>query len=163
MLYLLIILVFLMGIIFFLLIKRINEKENENEKLLGEIEKINRNNVILKDWLIIKQNHNDLEDWLIRNKINSVAIYGYGILGKVLITELYDGKVNVECIVDKNYKNICSKIPAVGIDQIPNVDAIIVSVVNYYDELETELLSKCKCAIISLEDLVYGTGYKFEK
>lgn len=133
------------------------------EHLESEINKINYNNSILRDWLSLKQNSIGLADWLFQNDIKRIAIYGYGILGKALFVELKNSKIEIVCIVDNNYANIYADIPAVGTDNIPNVDAIIITALNYYDEIETTLLGKCNYTIISLEDIVYGVGFKFNE
>lgn len=133
------------------------------EKHELEVRRLSLNNTILKDWLLLRQHNISLEDWLIRNQISTVAVYGYGILGRALCNELENSSITIKCIVDRKYQSIYANVQAVGLDNIPEVDAIIVSVVNYYDEIESELLRVCKCSIISLEDIVYGVGYKFEE
>ncbi|MBQ9659100.1 MAG: hypothetical protein IJV31_10130 [Clostridia bacterium] len=140
--------------------------QNLNKKIIRkdeEIRKINVNNSLLKDWLIVRQNGINLADWLEVNGIHKIVIYGYGILGKAFFVEMQNSNVEVVAIADKNYKNIYANVPAVGIDSIPECDAIIVSVINYYDEIEQQLVTKCRYPIISLEDVIYGVGYKFDE
>ncbi|XME03793.1 hypothetical protein QYZ88_006345 [Lachnospiraceae bacterium C1.1] len=143
--------------------KETNDLKKELKEKDGNVEKLLVNNEILKDWIILRLNNISLCDWLISNDISKVAIYGYGILGQTLMKELEGSRVEVICIVDKNYKNIFADVPTVSIDNIPLCDAVIISVVNYFDEIEGELLGKCQCPIISLEDIVYGVGYKFHE
>ena len=139
---------------------KINKKYKKVEKELA-LTKVN--NTILLDWLYLRQNDIQLANWLRCNRIETVAIYGYGILGKALYKELINSKVEVVCIIDRNYQNIHADVKVVSIDKVPLVDAIIISVVNYYDEIEAELFEKCTCTIVSLEDIVYGVGYKYEE
>lgn len=140
--------------------------QNLNKKIIRkdeEIRKINVNNSLLKDWLIVRQNGINLADWLEVNGIYKIVIYGYGILGKAFFVEMQNSNVEVLAIADKNYKNIYANVPVVGVDSIPECDAIIVSVINYYDEIEQQLVTKCRYPIISLEDVIYGVGYKFDE
>ena len=138
-----------------------------NIKLKKEIIKVkdgkaktNVNNEILKDWLFLRQQNLDLTDWIISNDLKRIAIYGYGILGKAFLAELENSSIEVVCVADKNFKNIHINVPTVSPDSIPDCDAVIITVVNYYDDIEKELLNKCHYPIISLEDIVYGVGYK---
>ena len=129
----------------------------------ADIKKIWVNSELLKDWLTLRQNNIYLVDWLLQNNIRKVAVYGYGVLGKMLLQELKGSMIEIICVVDKNYKNIHSMVPAVSPNDVPECDAIIVSVINYFDEIESELLKKYHYPIISLEDIVYGVGYKFNE
>lgn len=152
-----IIIVLLLGTCLFVISKN-KRLKSENLRQKNEVKKTLCNNVILRDWILLKQKGVKLEKWLIQNDIKQIAIYGYGILGKVLLSELKDSSIEVISIIEKNYTRIYADVPVVSIDDVPQVDAVIVSVVNYYDEIENDLLLRCKCAIISLEDVIYGVG-----
>ena len=160
---LLLVCIIILIVLFLLQIKTALRIKNEKEKLEKEIKRINVNSAIMKDWLMLKQKGISLSDWLIKCGITKVSLYGYGILGKAFYHELKDSDVEILCIIDRNYKNINSNIPAVSPDNVPDSQAIVVSVINYYDEIEKELACKYRCPIISLEDIVYGVGYNFDE
>lgn len=135
-------------------------KKNVQEKkqIKTNLRKTNNNLSIIIDWLELKQEGIRLDRWLLDNSINRVAIYGFGVLGKALYQELRHSEIKVECIIDKNKSNIKTDINMVDIDNIPSVDAVIISVVNAYDEIENELISRFNGAIVSIEDIIYGVG-----
>ncbi len=142
------------------------------ENCNAEIARIRTNDSILYDWLKIKQYGGTLEQYLKDNRIFNIAIYGCGVLGKVLYNELKDTDIHVECFIDKKYENRLKRIhtffkkyenysfdvPVIGLDSIPEIDVIIVSVINYYDDIVEDLLKHGQNTIISLEDIIYGIG-----
>ena len=144
-------------------IKKKNRYERIIEEEENEIRRINNNNVVLKDWLALKQKGIILSEWLARNNISRVVLYGYGMLGKAFYVKIMNSDIELIAIVDKNYEKIYANVPVVGLDNIPESDAIIVSVINYFDDIERDLLGRCKCPIISLEDIIYGVGYIFDE
>ena len=99
-----------------------------------------------------------MEQYLKDNRIFNIAIYGCGVLGKVLYNELKDTDIHVECFIDKKYENYSFDVPVIGLDSIPEIDVIIVSVINYYDDIVEDLLKHGQNTIISLEDIIYGIG-----
>ena len=99
-----------------------------------------------------------LQEWLKFKGYRKVAIYGYGVLGRTLESTLMNDGITVQCIVDKNYENISSNVLCVSPNNVPLVDAMIVSVVSEYDEIETEAILRYDFPIISIEDVIYGTG-----
>ncbi len=128
------------------------------ENCNAEIARIRTNDSILYDWLKIKQYGGTLEQYLKDNRIFNIAIYGCGVLGKVLYNELKDTDIHVECFIDKKYENYSFDVPVIGLDSIPEIDVIIVSVINYYDDIVEDLLKHGQNTIISLEDIIYGIG-----
>lgn len=146
-----------------LVIKKKSRYERTIVEEENEIRRINNNNVLLKDWLALKQKGVVLSEWFTRNNISKVVLYGYGMLGKAFYVEIMNSDIELIAIVDKNYEKIYANVPVVGLDNIPESDAIIVSVINYFDDIERDLLGRCKCPIISLEDIIYGVGYRFDE
>lgn len=132
--------------------------KKEKEQAKDELKKTGINNTILLDWLSVKQANINLEKYLSDNKITQVAVYGYGILGKAFLNELKNSSISVKCVIDKNFKNIKCTPEAIGLESIPDVDAIVVCAVNYYDEISDELHRYTKNTIISLEDIIYGVS-----
>lgn len=124
----------------------------------AEIGRIKTNNSILYDWLKIKQYGGTVEQYLKDNKIHNIAIYGCGVLGKALYNELRKTDIHIECFIDKKYENYSFDVPVIGIDNIPDIEVIIVSVINYFDDIVEELLKHSQNTIISLEDIIYGVG-----
>lgn len=79
-------------------------------------------------------------------------------LGERLEAELNGSDIHVRYVIDQNADNINTKLPKYTVsDDLPEVDAIVVTAVYYYQEIEETLSRKVDYQVISLEDVVYGT------
>lgn len=111
---------------------------------------------MLNQWLALKQENKNLAQYFKDNKYNSIAIYGMGEMGTRLLEELKSSDIEVTCAIDQNASNTFSEIKVLNSDdEIPEVDAIIVTAVFAFEEIEKELSKQTDCPIISLEDVVY--------
>ena len=112
---------------------------------------------LLDDWMSFREKGVRIANKLLSAGYKSIAIYGYGIAGRHLFNELITSKVLVKCIIDQ--KKDRSHIDGINLyyptEEIPDVDAIIVSATYYYDEIYEMLKNKVTCRIISLETLLY--------
>lgn len=112
---------------------------------------------ILNQWLIDRQEGKSLVKFFEDNEYRSVAIYGMSYLGERLADELENSGIEVRYAIDKNAGNIYAGIDVKRPDDnLPEVDAIIVTPVFFFDEIEEDLEDKVDYPIISLEDVVYG-------
>ena len=76
--------------------------------------------------------------------------------GERLLEELKDSKIDVKYGIDKNADGIYSDIELVTMeDKLETVDAIVVTPIFFFDQIEEELSKKISCPIISLEDILY--------
>lgn len=115
-----------------------------------------KNNQMISEWLWAKQMGKQLNEILIEDKIKTVAIYGFSKMGKLLYHELENSDILVKYAIDKR-DLICELQPIVvykPCEELPNVDAIIVTPVIDYIEIKTFLESKLKCHVFSLENLI---------
>lgn len=112
---------------------------------------------VLDMWLILKNSGKSLAEYFEDNSIDTIAIYGLGILGKHLYEELRERKSMIRYGIDRNADRI--RIKGLQIktleDELSEVDAIIVTPVDYYS-IEKEIRHKMgkKIEIISIEDVV---------
>ena len=108
------------------------------------------------NWMTLRENNKRLADYLLRYDMKNVAIYGYGTLGKHLITELdsLDSKISIKYIIDRdvrlNHLKYDIKQPE---DILPEVDAIIVTPVDEFEKIYFELRKCVKSRIFSLLEL----------
>ena len=78
-------------------------------------------------------------------------------LGERLEAELNGSDIQVRYVIDQNADNINIKLPKYTVsDDLPEVDAVVVTAVYYYQDIEETLSRKVDYQIISLEDVVYG-------
>ena len=76
--------------------------------------------------------------------------------GETLVDELRGSTVTVVYGIDKNAVSLYSDVDIVSMeDDLEIVDAIVVTAITFFDEIEEQLSEKIDCPIISLEDILY--------
>ena len=76
--------------------------------------------------------------------------------GETLIEELKGSDITIAYGIDKNADSIYADIEVFALgDNLPDVDAVIVTAITYFDEIEEILSTKLKCPVLSLEDILY--------
>lgn len=111
---------------------------------------------MLNQWLILKQEGKNLLEYFEQNNYKTIAIYGMGEMGNRLYDELKDSKIEVKYAVDRNAADTYSELNIIDAeDDFEEVDAIVVTAVFAFSEIESVISEKIECPIISLEDVVY--------
>ena len=134
-----------------------NYLQSKEIKLQFEkVEKFKNYYNLLNQWLLLKNENKGLSDYFIKNNYKKIAIYGMGELGSRLVEELKDSDIVIKYAIDKNAGGAYSEIEVRSMDDVlDNVDAVIVTAVFAFDEIEIELSKIVDCPIISLEDVIY--------
>ena len=111
---------------------------------------------MMERWMRIKQNKESLEQYFIVNNYKKIAIYGFGNVGNLFFKEINDTSISVEYGMDRTPEKF-SGIPMYSpSDDLPDtVDAVIVTPIIYYSEIEAALKGTLSCPIISLENVIY--------
>lgn len=125
--------------------------EKENDKVI----KFKRYYYTLNQLLIIKQEGKFLLEYFIKNGYKNIAIYGMGEMGNRLINELKNTEINVKYGIDKNAGSTAELDVYELEDNLENVDAIVVTAIFAFEEIEKELSQVIDCPIISLEDIIF--------
>lgn len=111
---------------------------------------------IVSQWLCHKQSGVSLEKYFVPKGYHSIAIYGMGRLGSLLYEDLRDTDIEVKYAIDQD--PYCTY-PGLNVikpeDELKKVDAIIVTPVLIFDEIENMLLKKTTIPVISIEEVVY--------
>lgn len=129
--------------------KTINQKAEKVDKFKGYYNMLNQ-------WLAIKQEGKSLEKYFTDNGYKTIAIYGMGEMGNRLYDELKGTSVTVKYAVDKNAASTYSELDVIDPeDDYEEVDAIVVSAIFAFDEIEEMLSDKVDFPVVSLEDVVY--------
>lgn len=111
---------------------------------------------MMDQWVRVKQEGKNLASYFEKNDYRKIAIYGMSYAGMTLINELKDTEITVVYGIDKNADAIYTDIDIVCIDEnLEEVDAIVVTAITFFDEIEEELSEKIGCPILSLEDILY--------
>lgn len=112
--------------------------------------------LLMNQWVKVKQERKSIADYLISNGYNTVSIYGMSYAGETLFDELRETNVKVIYSIDQNADNICSEVKILSLnDELPAVDAIIVTPVFYFNSIKENLQKKSSADILSLEDILY--------
>lgn len=111
---------------------------------------------LMSMWVKIKQEKIFLQEYFYHNGMRNIAIYGFGAVGRLLECELKDSDISVLYIIDKNADNCLAENRVYTPDEeLPDVDAVIVTAVTYFEEIEKNMSSKMRCPIVSLEDIMF--------
>lgn len=112
--------------------------------------------LLMNQWVRIKQDNKSIADHLKEEGYKEIAIYGMNYVGETLLKELQDSGVDVKYGIDKNAGNINSDINVVTPEEeLEAVDAVIVTAITFFYEIDESLSKKIDCPILSLEDILY--------
>lgn len=130
-----------------------NKKLEEKDK---KIKKFKDYYNMLNQWLALKQEGMTLEQYFVENHYKSIAIYGMGEMGSRLYEELKDSSIEIKYAIDKNPGFTYSDLDVMEMeDELEPVDAVIVTAIFAFDDIDEPLSEKMNCPVISLEDVVY--------
>ncbi len=111
---------------------------------------------LMNQWVQVKQDGKALAGYFEENGYKNIAVYGMNFVGQTLCKELANSSVEIKYAIDKNAESIYADCEVITMeDNLEEVDAIIVTPVYYFDEIEEKLAEKVNCPIISIEDIVY--------
>lgn len=118
--------------------------------------------MLANQWLLNKNAGRNVEEYFSQNNIKSIVIYGMGTLGELFYEEVKGTNVSVKAFIDRNADEIyygLDNLPIVNLeklDEIEDVDAIIVTPVFDFEDINKELEDNGNLQkIISLEDIIY--------
>lgn len=133
------------------------KQKKKNIELRSQSEKHLKMFFLMNQWLENKQNGKELEHYFAENGMKRIAIYGMSYIGQRLYEELQESDIEVVYGIDKNAKEVYSTLNIYQpTDELPAVDAIIVTAFYFYRDIERELSRSTEMPIISIEDIVYG-------
>lgn len=130
--------------------------KNKIKKEQNLVQKNDRIIQLFELWIQLKQNGINIDEFLFENGYHTIAIYGMGHIGQRLYDELKNSKVTVKYIIDQNADSIKADIDVYPVRAgLPETDAIIVTAITYFDEIQEKLVDNTSCCIWSLEDIMY--------
>lgn len=111
---------------------------------------------LMNQWVKVKQEGKNLASYFEKNGYKKIAVYGMSYAGETLVDELRDSDISVAYGIDKNAASIYTELEILTMeDEFATVDAIVVTAITFFDEIEQALSEKADCPIISLEDVLY--------
>ncbi len=111
---------------------------------------------MMNQWVRVKQDGKNLSEYFKREGYQNIAIYGMSYAGETLVNELKGTDINVKYGIDKNADSIYADIDIFSLEEkLEKVDAVVVTAITFFDEIEEVLSEKVDCPVISLEDVLY--------
>lgn len=108
----------------------------------------------LTEWFKLKENNVYFDRYLLYSGFRRIAIYGCGIIGEYLYSELKE-LVDVKCFIDRNADHIQKKIPVYTLsDQLPEIDCVILTLMGETKDVERELKEKGIESILLIKDWI---------
>lgn len=98
----------------------------------------------------------DLEKHIAALGYKRIALYGLNDFGAMIAEGLKKGEVKIEYGIDNGTMVKTFNFPVItSNDELIDVDAILVTAVYYFDDIEKELRQKTDCPIVSLGDVLF--------
>ena len=110
--------------------------QHEFPQKSNELIKFKHNYLLLYDWLILEKRGISVSTYFMNCPYNSFAIYGYDLIGKLLIKELSKANIRVEYIIDQSDLEIKSDIKIL------------------YEVKEKMYALNTKCVVVMFKDIV---------
>lgn len=112
--------------------------------------------LLMNQWVKVKQKNKSIVEYLRSKGYREIAVYGMNYVGETLNDELKDSDIRVVYGIDQNASDIYSDVDVVTPDdELADVDAVIVTPITFFSEIEDMLSLKMNCPILSIEDILY--------
>ena len=112
---------------------------------------------IMRKWINIKNQGVQLADFFYKYQYNHIAIYGMGYIGESLYYEICNSRVYIDYAIDKSQEimDFKGELPILKWeDSFSDVDVVVITLVEDYEEVIKNLKEKLSCPIITIESLI---------
>ncbi len=98
------------------------------------------------------------EEYFIDAGYFRIAVYGMGDIANRLLDGLNNSAVEVCYGIDRNAAGTVCKIGTIyaADDELPEVDAVVVTPFYAFEEISKDLSRKIKCPVISIEEVIWS-------
>lgn len=129
---------------------------NAFKQKCAEYDKMKGNFLLLYDWMDLNRTKNNaLASLLWEKGYKEIIIYGWGYLGMQLYKDLQDTQIKIKGILDRKIVNNFNNIPTYSLkSELPEVDAVIITVLYDGGKIRNDVGKKVDCPIVSLEELI---------
>lgn len=135
--------------------QRLKQLESQNKRLQQRLDRSTLNNKVLVKLAAL--NSKNIAEYLRESGFENISIYGMSDIGILLLNMLKQSNIKVQYAIDKRAAQISSDVPVITMEQeLPQVDAVIVTAAYFYAHIEEHLKTKIKCPIISIVDVLDG-------
>lgn len=133
-------------------------KKTVKEDIYRRIQSADKNRKMLSlydQWIRLQNQGVTCLQFLKKKRYRTVAIYGFGIIGKQLQVLLQGSELLVEYYIDRDTFYYMKNIPVYDLeDTLPKVDVILVSLVEHEDDIKKMLYSKTKADIWTINEII---------
>lgn len=110
---------------------------------------------LLDRWLYLERKGCSITKYFENNNVHHIAIYGYGIFGKQLLSEIEnEDKIMCDYIIDKNAAGLNMENVYSPDNMLPQTEMIVVTTVHIYNEIYNLLKNKTAYEIVSLQAIL---------
>ncbi len=114
---------------------------------------------MMNRWVRLRQDGKNLSSYFEEQGYRKIAVYGIGYVGETFLAELKNSEIDIAYGIDRRESITYSDLKIISPDMImEDVDMIVVTAIDYFEEIEEKLKEKMKCPIISLEDIIFNVG-----
>lgn len=111
--------------------------------------------LMMNQWVKVKQRGKQLSAYFEERGYHQIAVYGMGEVGETFIEELRDSEIVIKYGIDRKADNICADFNVFAPEgHLEEADAIVVTSITFYNEIQQKLSQKLDCPILSLEDIL---------
>lgn len=112
--------------------------------------------LLMNQWVQVKQDGKSLVNYFEAKGYRNIAVYGMNYVGQTLYREIEGSSVTIKYAIDKNADTIYADVNVVKPDaELAEVDAVVVTPITFFEEIEEMLSERLNCPIVSLEDILY--------
>lgn len=110
-------------------------------------------------WILLKQEKVSLADYFKCNNIHTIAIYGMGEIGTLLVNELKETDIIIKYAIDRAVGNNFGEFPIIKQENLldsESVDCIVVTPIFDFISIKEQLSKIKKFNVLSLEDIIFS-------
>ena len=112
--------------------------------------------LMMNQWVKVKQEGKHLASYFEKKGYKTIAVYGMSFAGETWVNELKGSGIQILYGIDQRGGSVYTDINIVTKeDTLAAVDAVVVTAISFFEEIEEELCRKVDCPILSLGDILY--------
>ena len=112
--------------------------------------------LMMNQWVKVKQEGKHLASYFEKKGYKTIAVYGMSFAGETLVNELKGSGIQILYGIDQRGGSVYTDINIVTKeDTLAAVDAVVVTAISFFEEIEEELCRKVDYPILSLGHILY--------
>ena len=133
----------------------VNDELNIREKTLQKYKQFYG---LFARWISLYQTKKYINSWLHENNVKNISVYGYGVIGKLVVNEIITNCKNINIVDILDLRNVQCDIDGINIVKPEagkiNIDLMIVTALYDYKDIEKELKNMGYLNVISIQTIL---------